>query len=101
MRSFSGPAAPFAQILEAAFGEIEVFELVEAMENRLPRIKALGAGGAPREVGEAGFDIVRTLLEPFAAALGERGSGAVSDVSDRAYRRQRRRAVCIRPPVIR
>jgi hypothetical protein len=74
MRSFNGNrlAAAFAQILEAAFGEIEVFELVEAMENRLPRIKALGAAGAPRELGEAGFDIDRkrclNLLQPRSAS---------------------------------
>src|SRR5262245_42963972 len=55
----SRPTAALLQILEAAFGEIDVFKLVKVIENRLSRVKALRASSAPRKLGESGLDFRR------------------------------------------
>jgi hypothetical protein len=41
---------------EGAFGEVEVFEFVEVLEEGFPDIKGLGAPGAPGKFLEALFD---------------------------------------------
>ena len=53
------PAAAFAQIVEAVFGEIEVFQIIEVIEDRLARVEALRATGSLGEFGETGLDFRR------------------------------------------
>jgi hypothetical protein len=77
------PAAAFPQILEAAFGEIDVFKLVKVVENRLSRIKALRASGAPSELGESGLDFRRKAKSKHDASnlqymYSTPGSGAMN-----------------------
>ncbi len=59
-----------ADTFEGAFGSVEVFEIVEVLQDRLADIEGLGAAGAPGQFFEAFFD---RLWKPY----GQHGNLAI------------------------
>jgi hypothetical protein len=63
-------AAAFVKIVEAAFGEVDILEIIEVTENRLARVEALRATGA---FGQ----LVKPSLDFWRKAKSEHGKGLV------------------------